>query len=208
VIKLGKFPYIQNTGSIKEFIEKIPKMGVPQKINTHSLPTLGFKSTNDRPIVPILKFINFIDGSGSPNQNYKDFRDSTKAGGILAAELKKAYSDLFEIYPDAFEKDDQALKDFFAPTTEAGEQVVLATVNTFKTLCSFANFKSAPKETLEIGETEKEREQKNVQGKPVFPTQTGVTLNVNIQLNLPITDDASVYDKIFKAIKDNLVSRD
>lgn len=201
MVKLGKYSYIQNIGRLREFLEKIPKMGVPAKITTHSLPTLGFKSHNDRPIISILKAIQFLDSSGVPNQNYKDFRDSTKAGGILAAEIQKAYSELFSLYPNAFDKDDQSLKDFFAPTTEAGEQVVLATINTFRVLCSFADFKAIPKE----GESKKGQGEGE---KPKPPAATGVTLNVNIQITLPLTDDASVYDKIFKAIKDNLVSRD
>jgi hypothetical protein len=206
VINLGKYPYIQNTGKLREFLEKIPKMGVPPKITTRSLPTLGFKSTNDRPIISILKFINLLDSNGVPNQNYKDFRDSKKAGIILAAELGTAYSELFELYPNACEKDDQSLRDFFAPTTDAGEQVVIQTVATFKVLCGYADFKPISKE--QKGEGEKEKSKEKGEEKPKPPVATGVTLNVNIQITLPVTDDASVYDKIFKAIKDNLVSRD
>jgi hypothetical protein len=142
---MGKYPYTTSASRFREFLEKIPKMGVPPKINTNTLPTLGFKSTNDRPIVPILKFINFLDSSGTPNQNYKDFRDSSKAGEIMATELKRAYADLFDIYEDACEQGDQTLKDFFAPTTEGGERVVQSTVSTFKVLCSFADFKAVTK---------------------------------------------------------------
>lgn len=42
------FPYITVVGSLKDFINKIPSMGVPEKINTKTLPSMGFKSTNDR----------------------------------------------------------------------------------------------------------------------------------------------------------------
>jgi hypothetical protein len=207
VVKLGKYPYIQNTGKLGEFLDKIPKIGVPSKVTTRTLPTLGFKSTNDRPIITILKFIDFLDSSGAPNQNYKDFRDSKKACGILAAELKKAYSELFELYPNACEKDDQALKDFFAPTTEGSEQVVVSTVNTFKVLCGFADFKAVAVPKGHEGKSEGEGKKGQGEGEEK-PKPPGVTLNVNIQISLPVTDDASVYDKIFKAIKDNLVSRD
>jgi hypothetical protein len=91
---MGKYPYILVTGKLREFFEKIPKMGVPPKINSNTLSTLGFKSTNDRPIVPILRFVDFIDSNGTPNQNYRDFRDSKKAGAIMASALRKAYSEL------------------------------------------------------------------------------------------------------------------
>lgn len=206
MIELGKYPYILNTGRLREFIEKIPKIGVPPKVNTNTLPTLGFKSTNDRPIVRILKFIDFTDASGTPNQNYKDFRDSKRAGVIMASALRKTYSELFELYENACEKDDQSLKDFFAATTDAGEQVVLQTVATFKVLCSFAELKEVIKEEKGKGEEQrgkaKGEEEKGVQ------MPTGVTINLNIQLALPATEDAKVYENIFKALRDNLLARD
>jgi len=204
---LGKYPYILNTGRLKSFVEKIPKIGIPAKINTSTLPTLGFKSTNDRPIASILQFIDFIDSNGVPNQNYKDFRDSSKARTVMASAIRKAYSELFDLYPDAYEKDNQSLKDFFAPTTEAGEQVIQRTVDTFKTLCSFADFKAVPSER-KAREEEEGKGKAEGEGKPLAPMPTGVTINLNIQLALPATEDASVYDKIFKALKEHLLSRD
>jgi hypothetical protein len=204
VIELGKYPYISNIGRLREFFEKIPKIGVPPKVNTRTLPTLGFKSTNDRPIVPILKFIDFIDASGTPTQNYREFRDSKKAGAIMASVLRKAYSELFELYESACEKDDQSLKDFFAPTTTAGEPVVVQTVATFKVLCGFADFKAILKE--EKGEEKRGKAKGEEERGGQMPA--GVTINVNIQLALPATEDAKVYENIFKALKDNLLTRD
>jgi hypothetical protein len=61
---MAEYPYILNTGSLKSFLESIPKIGVPDKINTNTLPMLGYKSKNDRPIVKILRFIDFIDVNG------------------------------------------------------------------------------------------------------------------------------------------------
>jgi len=103
---LSKYPYILNTGKLKKFLEIIPKIGVPPKINTNTLPTLGFKSAADRPIVNILKFIQFTDDKGVPTDAYRTFRDSSKAGSVMGAALKRAYADLFEIYPNASETDD------------------------------------------------------------------------------------------------------
>jgi len=123
----------------------------------------------------------------------------------MANALRKAYSELFEIYPEAYNKDDKSLKDFFAPTTEAGEAVVVQTAATFKILCSFADFKAAPEE----GERKREKiEEKIEERRPMPQIPAGVTINLNIQLALPATDDATVYDKIFKALKENLLSRE
>lgn len=123
----------------------------------------------------------------------------------MASALKKAYADLFEIYRDACERDEKALKDFFTPTTDAGEQVVTRTVLTFKVLCSFADFKGVTSEEKGKGEEERGKakgEEKGVQ------MPAGVTINLNIQLALPATEDAKVYENIFKALRDNLLARD
>lgn len=196
-----------NTGSLKRFFDNIPKIGTPPKITQDVLPTLGFKSSADRPIITILKFIGFLNEKSEPNQAYRDFKTANKAGSVMSIALKKAYADLFEIYPNGCEQDDQSLKNFFTPTTDAGEQIVQQTVATFKVLCNYADFKAAPS-AEEGGEEEKKKGKDDEGEKPKPSMQTGVVLNVNIQLSLPITEDASVYDKIFKAIKDNLVSRD
>lgn len=197
-----EYPYILNTGRLKSFIESIPKMGVPEKITTETLPKLGYKSKNDRPIVKILKFVEFIDENGIPTENYKDFRDTSKAKIIMANAVRKAYSELFALYPDAYGKDYETLKNFFRPTTKAGERVVEAMVNTFKTLCEFADFKAI------ISETREEIKPKETEtGKETFALPSSVTINVNIQLTLPVTDNASVYEKIFKALREYILSR-
>lgn len=206
MIKLGKYPYILNTGSLRKFLEMIPKIGTPPKITQPSLPTLGFKSTGDRPIVPVLKFIGFLDEANVPTQTYRDFKTSSKAGASMASALLRAYADLFEIYPDAFGKDDKTLKDFFTPTTDAGEQVVEQTVATFKVLSSFADFKAVQKGGIKKEGEEKGRAEGEEKRTPPMPT--GVTINVNIQLALPAAEDAKVYENIFKALRDNLLSRD
>jgi hypothetical protein len=192
------YPYILNTGTLRTFLNSIHERGVPDKITTHTLPMLGYKSSNDRPIVKILKFINFIDASGTPTQNYIDYRDTSKAGFIMARALRNAYLDLFKIYPDAYKKDDETLMNFFRSTTKAGEEVVKRMVATFKVLCSFANFEAAPP----TGEGEEKEKTREVQVSP-----SAITFNLNIQLVLPTTDDASVYDKIFKALRDHVLSR-
>jgi hypothetical protein len=208
VIELGKYPYILNTGSLKRFLDNIPKIGTPAKITQPGLPSLGFKSTADRPIVKILKFIDFLSEKNEPTDAYRDFKVSSKAGSVMAEALKKAYADLFEIYPDACDKNDQTLKDFFTPTTDAGEQVVNQTVATFKVLCGYAHFKTTTEEQEGESKGEEIKGQEEGEEKPKPPVAQGVTLNVNIQITLPVTDDASVYDKIFKAIKNNILTRE
>lgn len=199
------YPYTSVTGKLKKFLGHIQSAGVPPKVNTQYLSSVGFKSTNDRRIISILKFINFLDGSGIPTDEYRQFRDKEKAGGVIAKSLKATYKNLFDTFPDAYRKDTEALRNYFSTHTDAGEQVVNKTVATFKILCEFADFEAI---TKEITETPKGKlESEAVEPKRVSPAiPGGLTVNINIQLQLPATDDASVYDNLFSALKKHLLS--
>lgn len=117
-------------------------MGVPPKITTGDLPGMGFRSNNDRPLVKILSFLGFIDGNHSPTDRYKDSRLKEKSKSVMASALKSSYSELFTLYLDAHKLDKTTLRDFFASKTDAGEQVVARTVDTFMALCEFADFEA------------------------------------------------------------------
>ena len=62
------FPYTPNPASLRRFFEKIPSTGVPDKVTLQVLNSLGFTSSNDRYILPVLKALKFVDGSGVPTQ--------------------------------------------------------------------------------------------------------------------------------------------
>jgi hypothetical protein len=202
-VQLGKYPYINNTGKLRKFLEGIPKIKVPDKINYKYLSSIGFKSTFDRPIVSILQFIGFINTMKVPTKKYRAFKVESKSKATMASALKSAYSELFDIYENAHEVDAKSLKDFFTQYTDAGEQVISRTVDTFSILCTFADFKAELVEDEEKGIEEGDGEK---EGGEIPSMPTGVTVNVNIQLTLPATEDATVYDKIFRALKENLLS--
>ena len=185
---------------LKKFLQAIPTMGVPEKIRVKTLPQMGFKSSNARYIPSILKFIKFIDASGVPTEDYKNFRKKEMSKSVMANALKEVYADLFKLYPDAPSKEFGKLRDFFSGTTDAGESALKYTVETFKALCSFADLEAVPpKAPAEV--------KKLVGVKEVLAeAPAGLTINLNIQLTLPVTEDAKVYDAIFKSLKENLLA--
>jgi len=196
------FPYLTNPASLRKFLEKIRTVGVPEKVSIAYLESLGFKSTNDRPIIPALKFLDFVDSSGTPKENWQKYRPRETAGAVLAAAIRKAYSDLFDIYPDADRKDNEALRNFFSTHTKVGEATLNLIVRTFKTLCEAADFAAEPP-VMDSPETLKYAREK---GMPVvLPGKTsGPAININIQLQLQATEDARVYDNFFAAMKKHL----
>jgi hypothetical protein len=85
--------YILNTGNLIKCLSAIQSAGIPGRVTSEFLKSLGFKSTNDRPIIAVLKGIGFLDPNGTPTQLYKAFRDKNKSANILGRALKAAYSE-------------------------------------------------------------------------------------------------------------------
>ncbi len=133
------YPYINTTGKLQEFLHKISSMGVPHSANSAWLPTIGFGSNNHRPILKIMRFVGFLDGT-RPTDRWIQFRDETRAPSVMAEGIRLGYSELYALYPDAHSRSDDELRNHFKGHMTAGEQVVSKTVSTFKVLCKFAEF--------------------------------------------------------------------
>lgn len=199
---MADYPYIQSLGNLKKFLATIQTAGVPDKVTTKYLESLGFKSKNDRPILSVLKFVGFIDSSGTPGELWKGYRSKNQAKGLLGGALHSAYAGLFKTYPDAYRKDSEAIRNYFSTQSNVGEAALSLMVKTFQTLCELAEFEVEAPTVPVAGEAVADVLTKVVQ---LPKGATALTVNLNIQLQLPATDDASVYDKFFQAMKDHLL---
>lgn len=203
------FTYVLKTGSLAEFLKRVKskELGVPDKITNDYLSSVGYVSSNDRPMIRVLKSIQFIDRSGVPTQAFNDFR-TEKSEQVMAKALKSTYADLFKTFSEPLKRSREELENFFAKHKPSVKKQTLGLyVDTFKTLCEFADFKALPSVTEEA-EGEKAPPPKGVKPPQIPQIPQGLTLNVNIQITLPVTDDAKVYENIFKALKENLLSTD
>lgn len=196
------FPYMTNPASLRKFLEKIRTVGVPEKVTIAYLASVGFKSTNDRPIVAALKLLGFVDGSGVPTETWQRYRPRETAGAVLAQAIRTTYSELFSTYPDAERKDNEALRNYFSTHTKVGEATLNLIVRTFKALCDISDFSAAPPPPKTAGEAGKREEGKTVAF--VRQPHNSPEININIQLQLQATEDPKVYDNFFAAMKKHL----
>ena len=204
---MADFPYSPTPPMIKSFFAKIQSVGKPSKVTVKYLESIGFKSKNDRYIIPILKALGFLDSSGTPTELWQHYRNKTEGPIILSQAVRAAYTGLFSTYPDANRKDDEALRNFFSSNSSVGDKTVALMVRTFKALCELADFEATTLASISPP----------IQpGKPApsavhnagasMPTSSGMTINVNIQLTLPETKDAAIYETIFTALKKHLLT--
>jgi hypothetical protein len=179
-------------------------MKVPDKITTKTLPALGYRSSNDRILIPILKFIDFIDSKNAPTINYLKFRKKRTSKVTMSNAIKTAYADLFEKCHDACTEDRVTLQRYFGKFVTAERELVL-TIETFKTLCRFSDLSEAPDQSdlfFKIGGEELAK------GGFVLHIPRGVSLTLNVSFSLPLTNDPTVYDNILGAVKKNLLGKD
>lgn len=204
------YTYHVNPINVKKFLDHIQTAGVPTKVTFQYIQSVGFKSSNDRAILTVLKAIGFLDSSGVPTDVWRAYRNKSQSKKVMAAAVRKGYGTLFTTYPDAQRKDNEALRNFFSSHTSVGEGALGYMVRTFKTLAEMADFESSPAEPPEI-ETDDEVElevekNSNVVKRKVTTGGTGMTVNINIQLQIPATDKAEIYESFFAAMKKNLLS--
>ncbi len=194
-----------NTNNLKKLIQDIPNTGIPEKLTTTELEARGFKSKNDRPIIAVLKFINFINDSGTPIENWTAYRDTTQSGSTMATALREAYAEVFRLYPDANTREVSVLRNFFTTRTKAGKQVVDQTVTTFKALSELGDFGNIAPSTTPGKSIEETPKLPNKSA--TIPESQHLPININITIQLPPTENQKVYDAFFESLKKHLLSK-
>jgi len=197
---MATIPYTPSPKNVKEFFGTIQGLGIPPKVTQTYLKTIGFKSSNDHYLIGLSKSLGFVDTVGKPTTKWRDFKDKTKAPKVMADAVKTAYADLYSTYPDADKKDDDTLQNYFARTSGVADSVARLMVRTFKNLCELADFEA-------VAEEEHVTTPTAPAGEKVGEIPLGekpVTLNINIQLQLPATEDVTIYEALFSALKKHL----
>lgn len=204
--------------SIKNFdgiMNSILGAKAPERFTNKFLEDLGYKSSNDRLIVGVLKALGLLNETGEPTQRYYNFLDQTQSKKIIAIGIQEAYEDLFNIKRDAQNMTQDEVKNKLKTLTQGskGDKVIDSMARTFKTLCDYADWSSdtgsEPSNTQTVDSTTEDLSitQKDFSATSTKNTLTtnGLGLHYNIQIHLPETTNMAVYDAIFQSIKKHLM---
>lgn len=205
------YAYTTVPGKIPGLLAKIREVGIPQKANGEWLKTIGYRSSNDRSLLSVLKCIGFIDSTGAPSDLWRGYRGGEHQK-LLGNGIRTGYQGLYATYPNAHEQSDETLANFFSAHTTAGKQVVDKTVATFKALAELADF-SAPLSSTDTAHSEAVNADVG-NGIPGAHTMVrssmpnpsnGLVININVQLTLPESTNGQVYEQFFKAMRKSLI---
>jgi len=201
-------PYITAYGNITKALDKIKTAATPDRFSQDFLEkTLGMTGGGNRPVLPFLKRTGFLNRDGTPTDLYKEFRNPDRSGGAAAQALKIGYGPLYPMDEKVNTRDAGKLKNLVVQATgmDADSSSVRPIVKSFEALKAFAKFNAvtpaAPDDKTKGEVTDDGGQEDYDQGDGKAVLSLGYTIN----LNLPATSDAGVYNAIFRSLRENLL---
>lgn len=202
--------YFTSTKNLGEILAAIKKAGVPSKFTYDFMKKLGFPSSNDRPIIPVFKAMGFLDGSGTPLDRYKRFRDETQSRAVMAEGLREAYADVFGVNQQPQKLSAEQLKGVFSRLSGKSDAVSEKMALTFKTLSGYADFDAAtaaegtvPVVVTPSGDGAVVEQPEPEPERVDHPGLAALHLRHDIHVHLPVSEDIAVYNAIFLALRQN-----
>jgi len=216
------YPYHPSTGSVRRIVEQL-RSAFPGKVNAETLKKWSIAPKNESMLLNILRFLKLIDSDGNKiTENAKIFleHDDSAFSSKFGALVKTAYADLFQHFgDDAWQLTKEKLIGYFRSTDESSLFSALAGLAGYKDIPPVRATKSVQTKNVSAVKNKVKKARDN--GKTVITTPApsdshqvlpikgnngGLGMTIRIELNLPVSDDQSVYDRIFKSIKENLMN--
>lgn len=217
----SKYPYISGNGGIVSAITQFRK-SLPRTIDAETFRKLAIAANNESYLINILRFVGVADENGAVTEaartafsQHSDAEFNSAFGKMVRA----AYDDLFALHGDAAWKLSQdPLVAFFRSSDKTSEIVGKRQASTFQALAALAGqaeggLSAAPAKKASSGKAQRNSvPRKPTEKRPAVttpdprpPSQGDVSLTVRIEVNLPVTNDQEVYDKIFRSIREHLL---
>ncbi|HEX8450566.1 MAG TPA: DUF5343 domain-containing protein [Longimicrobium sp.] len=201
------YPYIISNNKIEPILAKIRSAAKPERFSREFLKKMGFTASNDRAMVTVMRDLGFVGETGSPTEYYDRLRDATDWKVVLGERVKDLYSDLYALNTEIHNATDDEIKGAISRITGKDERSVARYLTTFKTLASLANFSGRPSKSKPHVEVQEVDVQPPPQRATPHEPPAGArepSFHYNIQIHLPATTDISVYNAIFKSMKEHL----
>lgn len=213
--------YTIKPNAIPDYFDALQNAQPPERFTMKFLENLGFESTNDRQFIGILKDLGLLNRDAAPQQRYFDFLDRSQAPRVLGEAIRQAFSDLFAVNMRANEMSLEDVKNKLR-TLYAGKKTELVLGNiakTFRALCDMADFSSAASiapSAPDVAPQSQTAEPQTPGPQPpasasasseprhVASTLRFSGLQYHINIVLPETRDQSVYDAIFRSLREHL----
>jgi hypothetical protein len=203
-------PYVNAYNSIPTLFSGIKTAAVPPKVTQDFLESvLELRSSSHRALIPLLKKLGFIDQANVPTQAYKDLKDDSLSGKVMAQRIREAYPTVFAANEYAHKLGKAELLSKLRSITGAAEddQYVPSVASTFMELSKLAEWDGAAPSKREPASQMLDGENVKLDRGNQSENLAGFGLSYTINLNLPATTEIEVFNAIFKSLRDNLLKR-
>jgi hypothetical protein len=222
---VATYPYSSaGSGAIVQAVNQLRK-AFPTEVSAGTLKKLGIAPNNESYIINILRFVNVIDKEGKRSDAAATAfskHDDGEFQKAFAGLVKTAYSNLFDLHHDAaWSLSSDSLIAFFRESDHSSAVVGRRQALTFQALAALSGHGElqGAKPTSAVPAKSAKKPKPKAPTKSVKPsaqevaapqtlahgTPEGFGLAVRIEINLPVADDQTVYDRIFKSIRENLL---
>lgn len=206
-----EIPYMASVTNIDGIIQKLRGAGTPPRFSHEFLSsTLGFRSSNDRGFIKVLRALGMVTADGAPTERYNAFKNELHGDSAMADGLRDGWADLYLADQQAHDKTATELQQTFKTITGKGDAVAQKMATTFKALTKHADFTRSSGAVSTDGSEDSPGATSNEDATPRTPdlAATGLsamTLSHNVHVHLPTTSDVAVYTAIFRALREELL---
>jgi hypothetical protein len=196
--------YMASVSHVPQIFSAVQGAGVPPRFTHEFLKQLGFTSSNDRSVIPVMRALRFLDDNGVPTDRYRRFRDPSLSGAVMAEALRDAYADVFTVNERAHELNTTQLQGAFKRITGKGDAVARKMATTFRALVGLADFTAMPQASTPEEPSEPEEPPRDTTPPVRREPPAGVlSLRHDMHVHLPSTPDVKVYDAIFRSLREH-----
>ena len=209
-------PFMVSTGLIPKIFARIQEAKEPEDRYTQNFQdtVLGFGSGPAKTFIPFLKRMGFLEADGRPTALYRQFRNPDTAGAAMASAIRLGFKEIFDRNEYAQDLSDEKLKNLLVEMTgkDKGSSTIQKVVATFKACKALADFDAIDSD----GPDQADEINTSRPGTPVIvetpvppirrSAPVGMSFGYHIHLNLPNTDDPKVFNAIFAALKETLLT--
>nr|WP_294850487.1 DUF5343 domain-containing protein [uncultured Sphingomonas sp.] len=201
----GNFSYTNSPGRFKEVLDALIKADRPDKFNRDFIETvLNIKGGTVGSFPPILKRLGFLNADNSPTDLYGMFQSDSDRSTAALQGLENGFAELFKRNTHIVKADDGKVADYLVQITgrKKEDPTVKAILGTFNAVRSFVTDDAKSKKDKKP----EEKDQNDIDGAPSdFRGGAKLGLSYHINIVLPETSDVTIFNAIFKSLRENLL---
>lgn len=203
----GNFTYTTSPGVFDKILGGIRTAERPQTFSSDFMSSvLNASGGSARAVPPILKRMQFLSPDGTPTDLYAAFQSEGGKSKAALSGLRNAFPAIFKKNTYAHKLEQAKVQDLITEITglQKSDAVHKAISATFSTIRGYidedqVDSSSSPAQKDSDGE----RGEDSVDNGKILGSGLGLSYHINIVL--PESTDITVYNAIFKSIKENLL---